>query len=280
VEVVFGNHPAIVFPMLFLAIETSGLRGSLALFAGGRCLREAVFEEGLVHGRELTARLEESLSREGFKARSLEGIAVSVGPGSYTGIRVGVTAAKSLAFALGIPVIGESSLRVLAGNAAALPDAPEPAPRPMLLRVAAVLDARQSHFFGACFEVEQPIRASEASTVFPGGIAVRRLCRDTAGGARAVAETIIPPESPDGEVLVVGDGADAFLRSEAIRQGGPSSLVRGPREWDVPRARVLGLLTAERMASARFDAEAVHSLEPAYLRVTEAERKLAAREGS
>ena len=280
-NVAFGNQPAIVFPMLFLAIETSGLRGSLALFAGGACLREAIFEEGLVHGRELTAKLDESLSLEGFKARSLEGIAVSVGPGSYTGIRVGVTAAKSLAFALGIPVAGESSLRVLAGNAAAVfPDAPESAQDPALLRVAAVLDARQSHFFGACFEVERPARERGRSPDPDLCIVVRRLCPDTAGAPRAVAEAIARREPRGGDVLVVGDGADAFLGSEAVRESGPPGLVRGPREWDVPRARVLGLLAAEGMAALRFDPEAVHSLEPAYLRVTEAERKLAARGGS
>src|SRR6266511_1772193 len=103
--------------MLLLAIETSSSRGSIALLEGRELIEEAPFPEGLVHGREITVHLEEVMTRRGIAPGKLEAIAVGVGPGSYTGIRVGVTAAKTLAFALRIPVIPESSLRVTAANA-------------------------------------------------------------------------------------------------------------------------------------------------------------------
>jgi tRNA threonylcarbamoyladenosine biosynthesis protein TsaB len=267
--------------MFFVAIETSGLRGSLALFSDGVCLSESVFEEGLVHGRELTARLEETLAREGLKARALEGIAVGVGPGSYTGIRVGVTAAKSLAFALRIPLVAESSLCIIAANAAAGPFPPgvEPAPAAGPVRIAAILDARQSRFFAALFDVTPPAAQGAATSALRAD-AVRRLTPDAAGLPGAIVETIALA-ARGGAAIVAGDGADAFLRAEEVASSGAAArLARAPREWDVPRARVLGLLVAEGMAAARFDAEAVHALEPAYLRVTEAERRLAARRGS
>ena len=103
--------------MRFIAMETSSRHGGLALFSGCDCLQESHFSEGLHHGRELTVHLQNMLSAQGLKPADLEAVSVSLGPGSFTGIRVGATAAKSLALALGIPVVWESSLRVTAGNA-------------------------------------------------------------------------------------------------------------------------------------------------------------------
>ncbi|MBI4604279.1 MAG: tRNA (adenosine(37)-N6)-threonylcarbamoyltransferase complex dimerization subunit type 1 TsaB [Planctomycetes bacterium] len=237
--------------MRTLAIETSSVRGSLALFEEGACRREVLFPEGLIHGREITVRLEELLRLEGLEARSLEAIAVSVGPGSYTGIRVGVTAAKTLAYCLRIPVVSESSLRVIAANAAS----GDP------LRVVAALDGRQGFLFWAAFS------AARGST---GEIAVGRLTPDAASepGTLAGALGVLPERGAP--ALVAGDGADALLASAP-----PGRFARGLREWDVPRARALGELTAEAARAARFDLDAVHGLEPVYLRVTEAERRLA-----
>ena len=120
--------------MILLAVETSSARGSLALREGSRPVREVLFEEGLVHGREVTARLDELLRLEGLGPGAIGAIAVGIGPGSYTGIRVGVTAAKSLAFALRIPIVAESSLLVLAAGAAA-PDRGDAAVRGLVLPV-------------------------------------------------------------------------------------------------------------------------------------------------
>jgi hypothetical protein len=135
------------------------------------------------------------------------------------------------------------------------------------------MDARRSQFFGALFAAELPSGAGPR----PGEVSVRRLCPDMAGGPRAIAEAFSSaPRGRDGAILVVGDGAEAFLRSgDSAGPGGPGGLVRGPPGWDAPSARVLGLLAAGSMAAARFDAEAVHALQPAYLRAAEAERKLA-----
>jgi tRNA threonylcarbamoyladenosine biosynthesis protein TsaB len=254
--------------MILLAMETSSVRGSLALREGSKPAREILFEEGLVHGREVTARLEELLRLEGLEPASIGAIAVGIGPGSYTGLRVGVTAAKSLAFALRIPVVAESSLLVLAAGAAARADREAartstmmgpPKQRAVLLPV---LDARQGLFFHGIFEASAGrIERLSADRAAPPGDILAAL---SASGAH--------------EAVVLGEGADAFLAAAGAVEG--LSLRRLGRESDLPRAGVLAEIAAERASRARFDAEAVHSLEPAYLRITEAERKLALGRGA
>jgi len=257
--------------MILLAVETSSVRGSLALRDGSKPAREILFEEGLVHGREVTARLEELLRLEGLEPGAIGAIAVGIGPGSYTGLRVGVTAAKSLAFALRIPVVAESSLLVLAAGAA--PPADRDAERAATLMMGPpkrgaillpVLDARQGLFFHGLFE------ASAGR--------IGRLSADAAAPPGDILAALRALGAPG--AVVLGEGADAFLAAAGTAEEGCLSLRRLARESDLPRARVLAEIAAEKASRARFDAEAVHSLEPAYLRVTEAERKLALGRGA
>ena len=100
--------------MIFLAIETSDPRGSLALFDQEGVREEELFSDDMAHAREFAVRIDDLLRRGGFTPRDLRGISVSAGPGSYTGCRVGVTAAKTLGIALRIPVVAVSSLEVMA----------------------------------------------------------------------------------------------------------------------------------------------------------------------
>ena len=105
--------------MIFLAIETSDPRGSLALFDQEGVREEALISGDMAHAREFAVRIDDLLRRGGFTPRDLQGISVSAGPGSYTGCRVGVTAAKTLGIALRIPVVAVSSLEVMAAFAIA-----------------------------------------------------------------------------------------------------------------------------------------------------------------
>lgn len=250
--------------MLLLSIETASRRGSVALLESGKCLREVVFPEGLIHGREITARIDSLLRETARSARDLSAIAVSVGPGSFTGIRVGVTAAKTLAYALEIPVVTESSLLVTAANASR--SGPGAA-------VLTVLDARQGAFFWAVFETID-------STGLPAGNASGAMLRRRAPDAVDEPSIILgslerePGRSHQGG-CVIGEGADIFLERNPA-----CPWPRGDTRWDLPSAQTLGEMVFESALAARFDLEAVHRLEPAYLRATEAERKLAARGGS
>jgi tRNA threonylcarbamoyladenosine biosynthesis protein TsaB len=243
--------------MRFVAIETSTTRGGLALFDGGALRQEVFFPEGLIHGREITARLEDLLRGAGWKARSLEGIAVSVGPGSYTGIRVGVTAAKTLASCLRLPLVAESSLRVLAGGCLLRPDGGPTA------RCIAALDGRQGFTFWAAFER----REGEIERLTPDVVSAGA---DLEGGSEGPLRAL----DRESAVCVVGAGADAFLRSV-----GAPAWARGEPALDAPVAAVLGRLAWPALREATFDAGFVHRLEPAYLRATEAERKLGLGQG-
>ncbi|MBI2923347.1 MAG: tRNA (adenosine(37)-N6)-threonylcarbamoyltransferase complex dimerization subunit type 1 TsaB [Planctomycetes bacterium] len=103
--------------MFLIGIESSGPRGGVALADGEDLLEEIAFEEGMVHGRELMPALDRMLRKAGIGPRDLELVAVDVGPGSYTGVRVGVAAAKMLAYAIGCPAAPIVSTDVLAENA-------------------------------------------------------------------------------------------------------------------------------------------------------------------
>lgn len=236
--------------MTYLAIETSDSRGSLALFDESERVEEARFPDGLVHAREFAVRLEELLVARGLVPGDLAGVAVSVGPGSYTGCRVGVTAAKSLSFALGLPVLEVSSLEVMAALAIAEASANRD-DWPVAAAFAPVLDGRRGFFYGACFEADENGRP-------------RRKAADQVGDRSVIERAIRRPS------IVFGDGADAFLAGVAAEE--PDGLVRGPTAWDAPRARVLAELARPRMAAnAHVDAETIHGLAPAYLRPSEPE---------
>jgi tRNA threonylcarbamoyl adenosine modification protein YeaZ len=288
--------------MFLLAIETSSSRGSLALFEGRSLIARVLFPEGLVHGREVTARLKDVMAERGLPPAALGAVAVGLGPGSYTGIRVGVTAAKSLAFALRIPAVGESSLRVMAANALGSPDGgcssgtdtPSRRSSGGEALVTTAVDGKQRHIYLALFRVRPPGPGAPGSVE---RLEDDRVVRDP--GARAAEGTVLSPLGPApsplgppegtsegtgapthdfGKVLprgafVVGDAADLVLKT-----AGEAGLVRGPADWDRPDAAALGVLVAGAIEDERprFDPEAVHGMVPIYLRPSEAEVKYGA----
>jgi tRNA threonylcarbamoyladenosine biosynthesis protein TsaB len=249
--------------MLFLAIETSSAQGSLALFRDRDMLREVLFEKGLTCVRDIAEHIRGALQSEGLTVRSLRGIAVSVGPGSYTGVRVGVTAAKTLGFALEVPVVGVESLRVLAANLVLM----GPSAGPERALVAPILDGKQRFLYGSLYEVA-------AGSALPD--AVRELLPQSVDLADELCRTVgqkVEEERAGLPTLVIGDGAAAFLEiAGTLGLGVPFE--PGPDGLGTPRARAVGLLAEPELTRARWDREAVHRLEPLYLRVTEAERRL------
>src|SRR5690349_17587070 len=138
--------------MLVLGVESSGPRGGVALLEDGRTLGEALFEAGMVHGREIAPAADRLLRAAGKGPADLGLVVVDIGPGSYTGLRVGLSAAKGLAYALGRPMIGVPSLDVLAEAAKGL--------GPIL---ATALDAKWDQVYGALYEIRsgRPERTTE-----------------------------------------------------------------------------------------------------------------------
>ena len=246
--------------MIYLAIETSDPRGSLALFDSEGVRQEDTFSSDMAHAREFADRIDKLLCQGGFSARELGGISVSAGPGSYTGCRVGVTAAKTLAIALRIPVVALSSLEVMAAFAMESPGSGREVGGRAVDSFIPVLDGRRGFFYGAQF------RHGEGSRP-------QRMAEDQVAPLSELAGLL------EGPAWIIGRGADSFL--SGLEDDGGSACAseygysRGLPEWDQPRAATLAGLSLGLLGEAKFDQEAIHSLKPAYLRPSEPEIVLA-----
>ncbi len=160
-------------PLLVLA--TSGPAAEVGLVRGGLpdpALTVEPLGEGALRGRGLLPAVARLLAACGLDARALGAVLVDVGPGSFTGVRVGVTAAKTLAFALGLPVVAVDALEALAGAA------PEPGP------VLALRDAGRGTVYAGLY-----------GPPAPGGRAVLRAPERVALAALGAW----PPATPVGE---------------------------------------------------------------------------------
>ena len=221
--------------MLVLGVESSGPRGGVALLEDGRTLGEALFEAGMVHGREIAPAADRLLRAAGKGPADLDLVAVDIGPGSYTGLRVGLAAAKGLAYALGRPMIGVPSLDLLAEAAAGLGST-----------IAAALDAKWDQVYGAIYEIRngRPERTTEMLAERPEAFAAR-----VAAGTR-----------------VVGDALERHAELFTAR-----GARLAPREYGSPRPSLVASLgLARHREGLRHDSA---TLVPLYLRKTEAEEK-------
>ncbi len=230
-------------PGWVLGIETSHAPGSVAL-GRGRELRAELFPPGLVHARELFPAIDRLFVAERLEREALSLVAVSIGPGSYTGIRIGAAAAKGIAWALSIPVLGVSTLEVIASNVTVDGE------------FAVVLDARRGACYGARFARK--------------GESMVRLEVD-----RLVDPLAFIRSLPAGTALV-GSGAGVLP--------GTAALPRLDAALDLPRAvGVVGIARARAARIARGEEPAPecyrdpHRLLPVYLRASEAEEKREAR---
>ncbi|WZO95918.1 tRNA (adenosine(37)-N6)-threonylcarbamoyltransferase complex dimerization subunit type 1 TsaB [Isosphaeraceae bacterium EP7] len=226
--------------MNLLAIETSTDRAALALTtADGRCHVAHVESSGR-HGRDLLPALRDLLNGSGLRATDLDALAVGLGPGSYTGLRIGVMAAKTLAYAAGCPLTGLDSLEVLACNAPA-----------DVLHVVVIGDAQRGDLYVAEFSRDEPgatLRQAKATRIEPASYLL----------------------GLDGGTLVIGPG----LRKLASPL--PDGLVAGSPEQARPEGERLAELALRVYESGRRDDP--WSLEPIYLRRSAAEDQWARRQ--
>ena len=222
---------------ILLAIDTATSQVSVAFGRGGRVLGEVRIDGGRRHAEQLAPAIEYLSGELGLELRALAGIAVGVGPGLYTGLRVGVTTARTLAQTLGVPIVGISSLDLVAYPW-----------RTTTRQVVAVLDARRKEVFVARY---WPV---------PGGL--QREGEYTVSSPAAVAAEIVATGS---EVLLVGDGAlvypEAFAGLDRVEMIGPSAAA--------PSATAL-----VELATARFEREEFTTpgeVTPMYLRHSDAQ---------
>ena len=102
--------------MITLAIDTSTSQGGVALLGGEKVLARSIWSRGRSHGELLTPHIESALKETGQSLQSVERLAVGRGPGSFTGIRIGVNAARSLAYTLSLPIVAFDTTEILAAG--------------------------------------------------------------------------------------------------------------------------------------------------------------------
>lgn len=138
--------------MLILGIDSSGHTASIALYADGVVLSEYACNIGLTHSQTLLPMVAEIFSRTGHTVEELDAIAVSAGPGSFTGLRIGAATAKGLALGYGIPLLEVSTLEGLAMNVRDMDE----------VYVHPIMDARRSQVYTATFLDGQLVGEEEA----------------------------------------------------------------------------------------------------------------------
>ncbi|MCY2968942.1 MAG: tRNA (adenosine(37)-N6)-threonylcarbamoyltransferase complex dimerization subunit type 1 TsaB [Planctomycetota bacterium] len=219
--------------MLTLAIETSGFQGSVALLDDDECLEERPLELGRQHGQTLLPEIHTLFQSHSWSPRDCGLVAVSVGPGSYTGLRVGVVCAKTLAWGTKCRLVGVETL----------------------LAIAAQIPSWESEVL--------VISDAQRESVYVG-----RYARDINSGMRQVAPISVMSLSEfAGQLaptdLVCGPGLPKLtaVTAATFRTLSP--------EFQLPRAAVVGQLARRELAAGHEDSPM--TLTPLYLRQSSAE---------
>lgn len=227
--------------MLILAFETSAKAASVALHDGEKLLGESYQNTGLTHSQTLMVMAQDLLKQCSFAPTDVTHVAVAAGPGSFTGVRIGVAAAKGLAWGLQTPCYGVSTLEAMAANRAVSDGAV----------ICACMDARRNQVYNALFRAD--------------GAAPLRLTEDR---AIALEELKTELEHIDGPIFLVGDGAGLAYRILAPEI---PNLILPPEHLQHQRAAGVAIVAAGQIvAGVQADAEA---LQPNYLRLSQAERE-------
>ena len=222
--------------MLMLAFESSARAASVALLRDGALVSQYSQCSGLTHSRTLLPMAEDLLKNAELSIRDVDVFAVAHGPGSFTGVRIGVSAVKGLAWAADKPCVGVSTLEAMAWHGLAAGGF-----------VCPVMDARRQQVYNALFEIRdgKPLR----------------LCQDRPISLEELAGQVRALEGP---VFLVGDGAEltaAYFRQAGIDFRMAPENLRWQSAWGVG------------MAAADKTPGSADQLLPVYLRLSQAERE-------
>lgn len=241
--------------MLILGIETSSTQVSCALGGPDGVLAAAQVNRGQRHAELLSPMIGQVCDAAGVPLASVEAVAVGVGPGLFTGLRVGLATAKAIAFGLGVPAIGVGSLDLLAFPV-----------RFAECRIVAVSDARRSEVFWATYR-------SGPDGLEPDGLEMVEAPRV---GPPAALRTEL--EAGSGRRLLVGDGARRYRDVLA----GPGADVAGVDVADAALAQpsAWSLVQVARARALAGGLVAPDEVQPLYLRKPDAEANWVQRPGS
>ena len=226
--------------MLILAFETSAKAASVALADGEKLLGESYQNTGLTHSQTLLPMAQELLKSCGYTPQQVEAVAVAAGPGSFTGIRIGVAAAKGFAWGKELPCYGVSTLEAMARSLGAWQGLVVP-----------VMDARRSQVYTATFLAE----AGQLS----------RLCEDRAISLEALGKELQEVTQP---IFLVGDGSVLCYNT---LKAAVSKLVLPPEHRMHQRAVGVALVAAQKIDAGETGNGG--ELIPNYLRLSQAERE-------
>ncbi len=222
-----------------MGLDSAGPVAALAIVAGGRVISE-IAHSAASHGAELPAAVEELLHRAGTNLRDIRGIAAGIGPGSFTGLRVGLSYVKGLAMALGCSLVGVPTFDSLALKAQEyLP------PLPPKGTLCVVMDARRGEVYAGLYRI---VSDGLEKVSEPSVISLPRLVLQ------------LPAEA-----ILAGDKAREV--SDLLGSRGMRSTVLDEVELNL-RGRYVAAIGAERLASGEADPPA--ALQPLYVRTAEA----------
>ncbi len=221
-----------------LAVDSSAVSAGAAVFDGDKLLSESFVNAGLTHSRTLMPMVNGALGNAGLTIEDIDAFAVSRGPGSFTGVRIGVAAVKGLAFPGDKPCAGVSTLEAMAYN---FTDED--------CTVCTLMDARRSQVYTALFSVS--------------GVRVTRLSED---GAKSIEDVASEISGISGKIYLCGDGSK--LHCETLKAANPAVILPAENRR-YQRAYGVGLAA---IANGGFASSAL--LEPAYVRPSQAEREL------
>ena len=221
--------------MRIFAIETSAKAASVCITEDGKLISQYFQNTGLTHSRTVLQMAEDMLKSTELTVQDMDVIAAAKGPGSFTGIRIGVAAAKGLAWAADKKMCGVSTLEAMAFNAF-------PAEGEI---ICAVMDARRGQVYSAVFKND--------------GGSLIRLCPDR---AISIQELIKDLEEAGGVRTAVGDGADILV--SAGKEAG-LRVAAAPENIKMQAAYGVALAAAK--------SEPEDDIIPNYLRLSQAERE-------
>lgn len=229
--------------MKILAFETSAKAASAAILEDEKLLGETYCNCGLTHSQTLMVMAQSLMEQCGLTPGDIQAVAVAAGPGSFTGVRIGVAAAKGFAWGRELPCYGVSTLEAMARGLGAWEG-----------WVCPVMDARRSQVYNALFRAEQGV--------------LTRVAEDRAIAMEDLGREL---EGCGGPIFLVGDGSPLTYD----RLGIPN-LVLPPEHRLHQRAAGVALAAAAQIAAGIPGDGA--GLQPNYLRLSQAERERLERE--
>ena len=224
--------------MLLLAFETSAKAASVALMDDTRLLGECYQNTGLTHSQTLMVMAEDLIKQCAHTPADITHVAVAAGPGSFTGVRIGVAAAKGFAWGKELPCHGVSTLESMALGLGIWDGT-----------ICAAMDARRAQVYNALFHVKNG--------------QISRICEDRAISLAELGQELA---RLDGPVYLVGDGAALCHRTLTEI---PLIL---PPEWKQHQRAVGVALAAKAQIDAGISGDGA-ALTPNYLRLSQAERE-------